>query len=99
VNYEFNKGLITISADIAFGVDDSTEWITKFNEFFFWTLPWKIAKVKNLGRGLSVSELVLGWCWHALISFFADSDCDEEKVCKYVWLLKMVKSCLFVAVY
>lgn len=58
-NYEFDKGLVAIGADIAFSVDDFTEGIAKFNEFFFGTLPRKVAKVKNFGWGLCVTELVL----------------------------------------
>ena len=66
VNYEFNEGLIAISANIAFGVNDSTERTTKLNEFLFRTFPWKIAKVKNFGWSLCVSELMIvaWWCWH-----------------------------------
>jgi len=83
VNYEFNEGLIAISANIAFGVNDSTKRTTKLNEFLFRTFPWKIAKVKNFGWSLCVSELVIvaWWCWHLssdLPSLIADFDSDDR---------------------
>lgn len=48
-----------IGADIALGVDDLTEGFAQLYELLFDALPWKVAKVEHLGRGLSVSELVL----------------------------------------
>lgn len=59
VTYEFDKSLVAIGADIALGVDDLTEGFAELSEFLFGAFPGKVAKVEHLGRGLSVSELVL----------------------------------------
>lgn len=57
--HEFHEGLVAIGADIALGVDDLAEGFTELHKLLLGALPWKIAKVEDLRRGLSVSELRL----------------------------------------
>jgi len=62
--YKFDESLIPISTDITLGVDDLAEGFAELNKLLFGALPWKVAKVKNLRRRLSVPELLLPSCRH-----------------------------------
>ena len=57
--YEFDEGLIAISADIALSVNDLAKRLTELNELFFNTFPWKVTQVKHLRWRLCVPKLRL----------------------------------------
>ena len=59
MTHEFHEGLVTIGADIALGIDDLAEGFTELHKLLLCALPWKIAKMEDFRRGLSVSELRL----------------------------------------
>lgn len=46
--YEFDEGLVAISADVALGVDDLAEGFTELDELLLSALPWEIAEMKDL---------------------------------------------------
>ena len=59
VTYEFNKGLVTIGANVALRVDDSTKGSTNLDKLFFAAFPRQITQVEDLWRRLGIPELAL----------------------------------------
>lgn len=46
--YEFDEGLVAISADVALGVDDLAEGFTELDELLLSALPGEIAEMEDL---------------------------------------------------